>query len=635
MLYRLLLTGVISMALAACFWDDYKKSESGNTTPPAENREETLPDSGVVANGNLEGSATDATGWDSSAPAGAAVFGLSSAQYYSGRTSYKASINTPGADSADIFAGPAGVPVQEGYTYYFSAWVFGTAGAVANFVAQAESEAMTELGAQEIEVTSAWQRVSFDFVAPAGVMSVRLPAQLSYAQNAGADIYIDHVSLKEVAPTGSVTYFEISEGLPGWSVDQAANSLSYDENLGVVINPDWSKDDQVAMYIMAEPMDATGLTFEFVITIPKEYLDAGISIQPYIQQNSGGYAGDYSGYIDFGSLNEGVNFISYTPKNPPADTQRIGLMVKGAARSSEPSSAISISSIYYESEAGSDSGSDLAMDKGWSWPEAEGPDYSDTGVSFSPTADDQGISYDLQGPKDLEGATLVFTIAVDQAYKDSGASLQPYAQQNFGDVAEWNCWADASGLSIEGAQHRCTLDEAEAAFNLGEGESIKVGVKAKGEPAGTVTISQVQIEYPSLAVTSNWRASNAEPSYDKGVAYPPTADGHSLVTDVEGPNNFEGATFVFTLEASQEFIDSQANLQPFAQVTTGGSSVAEWGCWINNQDLQPEGGEYRCTLKDPGFNLPEGAGMQIGVQAKGDAPKGTIKITAVRIIYAD
>ncbi len=635
MFYRLLLINAITLSLSACFWDDYEQRQALTASTPIVNENETLPDSGLVANGNLEDSETEATGWASYANAGSATFALSSAQYYTGAHAFKVSVTEVGADEGDIGAGPVNVPVEEDFTYYFSAWILGTNGATANVVAHPSGDPSTILASQQIDVTSTWQRVTFQFDGPLGVTAVDLQALLSNELNLGADIYLDHFSLKGVKPAGSVVEIPIEEGLAGWSPDQSPTTLEYDGNLGLLLTPDWSANDQVAIYELATPMDVTGLTINYVVNIPQEYIDAGISIQPYVQEVGGMYAGDWSGYVDVSNLTEGVNIIPYTPANPPQMIQRIGIQVKGEGRSIDPTSAISIQRIYYKG-AEEEAGSDVPLDTGWTASNGD-PVYDSAGVSYSPMAASDQLSYILAGPDDLEGANIVFSITVDQAFIDSGSNLQPFAQQQFGDyTGKWSCWINNADLSTSGSQHTCTLDESGAPFNLGADQSLKIAIQVPdgSTPAGTVTITDVQIEYPSLPVDSGWRTSSgAEPTYDGGVMYSPAAN-EQLVTDVIGPNNFEGATFEFTIEASEEFIASGTNLQPFAQAKVGADWPGEWGCWINNADLSAAGGSYNCTLQAAEFNLQDGEEMQIGVIANG-SPAGTIKITNVRIHFAD
>lgn len=635
MLYRLLLTGVISLGLSGCFWDDYEESRTISTIDPPANDSETLPDTGVVVNGNLEDSDTETVGWATFATAGSATFSLSGDQYYSGARSLKASIEAVGANLEDIGVGPVQVEVEDGI-YYFSGWVLGTNGARATFSAHPTGDPDNVLGSETVEVNSIWRRVSFEINVPPGVTSVDLPVYLSDELNLGADFYFDSFALK--GGGSDIIDVPIGPDLVGWSTDGTATAISYDQELGVVITPAAGLANQVVMYSLAEPIDPRGLTFTYVLNIPQEYKDAGIALLPYVQEEGGSYLGDYSGYIGNDGLVAGVNVISYTPAaDAPEAIQRIGLQIQGAVSGLETITGISISRIYYPGTG--DSGPDLPLDAGWSASNGSLA-YTASGVSYSPAAGDDSLTYMIEGPDNLEGATIVYTLEIDQDFFDSGANLQPFAQQNFGsNQGEWNCWYNNEDLTVGTAEYPCTLDEAGAPFNLGEGEELRVGLQAKGSPTGTVTIKDVRINYPGLPVDAGWRtqlndAPGAEPVYDDGVQYSPTAEEHGLMTDTSGPANYEGATFVFTIEASQEFIDSGANLQPIAQVKVG-SWPGEWGCWIDNSDLRTGGAEHECVLQAADFNLQEGQDMQIGVQPVGAAPAGTITITNVRIVFAD
>lgn len=635
MLYRLLLTGVISLGLSGCFWDDYEESRTISTIDPPANDNETLPDTGAVVNGNLEDSDTQAVGWTTFASAGSATFSLSGDQYYSGERSLKASIQAVGANLEDIGVGPTEVEVEVGI-YYFSGWVLGTNGATATFAAHPTGNPDNVLGSETVEVRSIWQRVTFEVSVPPGVTSVDLPVYLSDELNLGADFYFDSFALK--GGGSDIIDVPIGPDLLGWSTDGTATAIAYDEELGVVITPGAGLTTQVVMYTLAEPIDPRGLTLTYVLNIPQEYKDAGINVLPYVQEEGGSYSGHW-GYIGNDQLEAGGNVISYVPPaDAPEAIQRIGLQIQGGVSGLEDITGISISRIYYPGADG-DSGPDLPLDAGWSATNGSVV-YTGSGVSYSPAAGDDALTYMIDGPDSLEGATIVYTLEIDQDFVDSGANLQPFAQQAFGDEqGEWNCWFGNDMLTVGTGEYACTLDEAGAPFNLGEGQQLRVGFQAKGSPAGTVTIKDLRINYPGLPVDAGWRtqlndAPGTEPVYDEGVQYSPTAEEHALLTDASGPANYEGATFVFTIEASQEFIDSGANLQPIAQAKVG-SWPGEWGCWINNSDLRTDGAEHSCVLQAAEFNLQEGQELQIGVQPVGATPAGTVTITNVRIIFAD
>jgi|GEM_PF-221446 len=136
----------------------------------------------------------------------------------------------------------------------------------------------------------------------------------------------------------------IEDGLAGWSSDAAPTTLTYSAG-EMLITPDWSADDQIAVYTAAEAGDYTGAEVTWVLDIPAEYVGAGINLQPYLQQNSGEYQGDFSAWINASDLVEGENTISYTFATPPVDIQRFGLQLKGSDRTASPTVAITVKSV--------------------------------------------------------------------------------------------------------------------------------------------------------------------------------------------------------------------------------------------------------------------------------------------------
>src|SRR5690606_3725998 len=98
-----------------------------------------------------------------------------------------------------------------------------------------------------------------------------------------------------------------------------------------------------------------------------------------------------------------------------------------------------------------------------------------------------------------------------------------------------------------------------------------------------------------VPLAGGWTSSNADGSVKYGeVTYSPTAE-HQLYYPVSGPVDLSGATITFDITADQAYIDSGANLQPFAQ-NDFGNFDGHWGCWINNADLSATGAQYTCVL---------------------------------------
>lgn len=118
----------------------------------------------------------------------------------------------------------------------------------------------------------------------------------------------------------------------------------------------------------------------------------------------------------------------------------------------------------------------------------------ESGVFFEPTAGDQKLVYLLEGPVDLVGRSFDMTITVDQAFKDSGADIQPVIQQNFGSYAgEFGCYVGNGSLTAnEPIEVNCATEDE--AFVAEQGQNIRVGLQVKNEVAGRVTINSMQID---------------------------------------------------------------------------------------------------------------------------------------------
>jgi len=511
MLYRILLICIAVIGVSGCFWDDFEKSSSSSSSAPETNRNETLPSSGLLDEGNLESATFEDTGWSGYANAGEAMFELSDQQFYTGQQSLKATVTTVGANPWDIAVGPVGVPVMETYVYTYSVWILGTPDAVVNVQAQLEVDPWTTFASQQVTLTSSWQQVKLSFTIPEGVTSIQMPTQLSFEGNDGAEVYFDLASLsgkEPPEPDGIIIDIDIPLD-SGWSNDGKPTTLAYDATSeSLLVTPDWSDATQIAMNVLEQPMNFNGVALKYVFDVPQEYIDAEATLVTFVQQNGGAYGGSWVPVAD--TLVAGENTITFTPGGAPEDIGRVGFQIQGGTVVSGPNSALSLKRLYYQVE-GTPS-SDIPLDAGWSSNSGSDPVYGDNGVTYSPTAEDHNLTTLIDGPDDLEGATLVFSIMADQAFLDSGANLQPYVQQQFDTYAgEWSCWINGTDLALEANEFSCTLDEDTGApFNIDDGQSLLVAIQAKGAPAGSITVTDIQIVYPSLPVDAGWRASTDE-----------------------------------------------------------------------------------------------------------------------------
>lgn len=196
-LARLLLTGSLLLGLTAC-------DDGGSANTPFNLSPEQLPTNAIV-NGSLEDSTTELTGWDAYTAEGStaeAEFTVDTAEVFRGNNSFKASIAALGDQPYHIEAGPINVPIEAGGFYALVAWAKGPEGGKANFTASLEQEPWTTFGNLEVDFTGEWQQVVFTFALPENleVDAIRLPVQMSFEGNAGADIYIDDMQLVPTNP---------------------------------------------------------------------------------------------------------------------------------------------------------------------------------------------------------------------------------------------------------------------------------------------------------------------------------------------------------------------------------------------------------------------------------------------------
>lgn len=140
----------------------------------------------------------------------------------------------------------------------------------------------------------------------------------------------------------------------------------------------------------------------------------------------------------------------------------------------------------------------------------------DTGVYFEPTAGDQKLVYLLEGPVDLVGRSFDMTFTVDQAFKDSGADVQPIIQLNFGSyTGEFGCYVGNGSLTPGVPQSvNCATDND--VFVAEEGQNIRVGLQVKNQPAGRLTINSMQINIVSSSDTGPFAIIPSQASVDTG-----------------------------------------------------------------------------------------------------------------------
>src|SRR5690606_11755174 len=315
--------------------------------------------------------------------------------------------------------------------------------------------------------------------------------------------------------------------------------------------------EQQLFYTLDGPVDLSGATIVFDVIADQTYIDSGSSVQPFVQETHGDWVGHWSCWINSDQLSTaGMQYECAIPEGFSADEgQQIRIGVGSKAGANPIAGTISLTGVNVVLAVNL-----LPVNQGWATSDEEvGVGYGS--VSFSPSAEVQ-LFYPLSGPVDLSGATVTFSLSADQAYIDSGASVQPFVQETHGDwVGHWSCWINSEDLSTATKQYECAIPEG---FGAAEGEQIRIGVGSKGSTvAGTVTVSGVSVALagdaadPVVSLTKSWGLSDEAlvVTYGERVSFSPTAEQQLFYT-LDGPVDLSGATIVFDVIADQTYIDS-------------------------------------------------------------------------------
>lgn len=218
----------------------------------------------------------------------------------------------------------------------------------------------------------------------------------------------------------------------------------------------------------------------------------------------------------------------------------------------------------------------------------------DTGVYYEPTAADQKLVYLLEGPVDLVGRSFDMTITVDQAFKDSGADIQPIMQLNFGSyTGEFGCYVGNGSLTA-GEPYEINCATENEAFIAEEGQNIRVGLQVKNEVAGRVTINSMQIN-----ITTS--------SGDSGpfALVPAQADIDAGTWDNDNWQNLEGAP-----DLSIDGDTGTMQIDPNWQATDSDERTIMYVAAVDElPDL--EGATVGAELYLSDYYLSENPGMQV------------------------
>src|SRR5690625_2317750 len=255
-------------------------------------------------------------------------------------------------------------------------------------------------------------------------------------------------------------------------------------------------------------------------------------------------------------------------------------------------------------------------------------EFTESGVAFTPDFSGEygaKLVWMYEGPVDLTGRSVAVEFMVEQAFIDAGATIHVHIQQNFGDYNQQQCAVDNTALTAgEIASATCEIKEAEEpdeAMAAEEGQTLRVGINVSSDTnAGTITITGFKISDDGVDMTDGWDSGAQEMEYtEDGARYFPTGDNQQFFTTVTGPLVMDGGNFVITVSADQDFIDSGAAIQPFAQGIEHGDK-AVWSCWINGGDNLADGPVEAVCPPDDGtfsdFELEEGESAKFGIQVK-------------------
>ena len=262
-------------------------------------------------------------------------------------------------------------------------------------------------------------------------------------------------------------------------------------------------------------------------------------------------------------------------------------------------------------------------------------EYGEGSVGLDVLGTEQILAYIYRGPQNLFGAKVSFQVDVSKSYIEAGADLQVFAQSERGSwPGEWNCFTPNSELRLETFDVSCQLKEPAAIFSVQKEEQIRIGVRALGKVSGRVAVRKGELHIlPTVPLDRGWYSNvsrNAVNYANGGVHYQPKKTGDRLYIYLTGPLELENKIMHFTLAADQDYIDSGALLQVFAQTFTNDWSGV-WNCWINSVDLSPKGDTYSCKIEsfDKSFNLAKGEKLHLGVHAEGKKLAGKVSILGV------
>ncbi len=518
-----------------------------------------------------------------------------------------------------------------------------------------------ETGFDDVEDPQGWTRLRFDsiqlnsfsYTSDSFTLQNINAIGVQFVSNGkaaavGGDFWIDNVRI--TGPSGDAPTFptELNPELTdeNWTTWDAGDLTVSQSESGVAFSA--TEGSQKFGYLVQGPLDLGGQSFTVEYTVDQAFLDSGAELQPFAQNNFGGYEGYWSCYISADALPAAGETGTYTCPDLPATIMsdaegnniRVGLQVVGA-----PEGTVTITDLEITIPVPEPVPTEIVpelTDENWTtWDAGDlAVVQSEDGVAFSPTEASQKFGYLAQGPLNLGGQEFTVDYMVDQAFIDSGAELQPFVQNNFGGYeGHWDCYISADALPAAGEEASYTCSGLpDTIVSEAEGNNIRVGMQIVGAAGGTVTITGLEITLPEPAeeptevepelTTENFQVIDGGGETvtvsDAGVSFEPETVDAKLAYLLEGPFDLGGQSFTVEYTVDQAYIDGGADLQPFAQLNFG-SYTYFGGCYISNADLVADTPtEFVCEGIDAAIVAAEGETIRVGLQVKGTG--GTVTI---------
>lgn len=416
----------------------------------------------------------------------------------------------------------------------------------------------------------------------------------------------------------------------------ATAALSWSANQeALVVDPQWtSSADQLEIYgAVNEVSDMTGSAARIWVFVADQYVNDGKMIMHLVLGNAQGQKGVSLGYLPKAGWNriemwemkagtgetvmvgdiEAIDYGTFAWHDEGFNLRNIneiGVRFVANGKAPEVGGQLWLDNVTMTPASGTGPLIVDASDEAWTVMDAS-PDVvvqrDDSGVYFEPTAGDQKLVYLLEGPVDLVGRSFDMTFTVDQAFKDSGADVQPIIQLNFGSyTGEFSCYVGNGSLTA-GEPYEVSCATENAAFVAEEGQNIRVGLQVKNQPAGRLTINKMQINIVSSSKTGPFEIVPSQASIETGAW---------------GNDNWQGLAGAPDLSYDAE--DGALSIAPNWQATDSDERTI---MYVAAEDQLPdlEGATVGVELYISDYYMVENPGMaiQIYIQQNSDSYSGS------------